>query len=545
MFRQFLSSTLARPTGRIGMAAVLLLAGAAAGCQDQPQDLVTAPDAASASGSGLYAPGLDPEVRTTPFFLTPGRTQRLWFRLTNNAPTTRSYWFGGAELSGSVDVTGWNPNTSLAPGQSRWVWIEVRARNDVPDGTQRQILFGAHDDAGDAYGVTNTSLDVLVTSSRPRVGFVQADYRVVHGGQDHQEVYPGEIKPLRVQLENPGPNAQTICARWLTDEGYFGQTETPQGQTCLDLPAYRSGAVNFAYKVKSSATPGATDRQTVVVYSLADPNALTYGYLKTTTVSSPTVVVGPGRGAFRRFQAWTIGWKEYPHNISMQSFFTAANQERQFVQADRLPDGTLQFSPNPQPAGCNLTCLTTFASSNPGRLYVVWDEPGQRGITPLAYADFYRRTVEGIRAVDPTARFSPAGFERDIGQGGAHWTAYAESFISAYRGLYHEDPPVSEWRFNVQDASPYSTWETAVAQAVTFARSRGAPLVVSFGFPNTASTASVLSDQVTQMSHLKANPWVVTGVWFSYDVVEPGTSHLLVDSGGNLTPEGTAFVNNM
>ena len=560
MSQQTRSRPSTRRRSRIATAALVLLAAAAAGCQDQPQGL-TAPDAPSRY-TGTYNPAVSSEVRATPSVVSPGKTYRFWYQVRNTSPDVRSYWVWGYEGSGTLQQVGRTADFSLQPGERRWVYTDMAVQTPSANTQDVDLYFDVHDGQGDALGYTRHIQPVRVSKLLPAVGFVGENYTQVSHGQTHQNVYPGEIKTVRVRLGNPLGVQHTICTNWLDDEGYTGQTTRPQPATrCVLVPAYGQTELNFAYRVPSTATAGTLDKQTLQVYSLADPNAVVYGYLRTTTAAQPT------QQAFRRFYAWTnTAWKSTP-DIALQVKATDARSDRVYVEFNTDPvQKKLHFSPVPASGGgCDSACLTQFARSNPGRLYVVADEPAQHGISPASYAEFYGRVVAAIRNEDPTARFSPAGIEQWNPLPGAypsHGTQYAESFVNEYRTIHKQDPPVAEWRFHYLDATDMTEWQDSVAARAKWAKDHGAPLVLgSFGFPNnsweqlSSETASAYM-QYTMFPSIKsqgwlngratpfgADPslagWIISAVWYGYDV---GNYHrLCCSSTGGLTLEGFKF----
>lgn len=564
------SSTLF-PSWRHSIRAGLVLAVACtlAGCQDEPRDLITA-SGAPLQYTGTYNPALTSEVRSTPVIVAPGRTYRFWHRIQNTSPENRSYWVWGYEGSAALELVGRTPDFSLAAGESRWVYVDMRV-NQIPENQRDvQLYFDAHDMQGDTYGFTRSILPVQVSKSLPAVGFVSENYTDHPYGETHQNVYPGEIKTVRVRVANPLGAAHTICTLWLDDEGLHGQTTRPQPTSrCEVVGANDSTEFNFAYRVSPGASAGTLDRQVLQVYSLADPNAVVYGSLKTTTVATPTVVSAPGGQAFRRFYAWTnYQWKSTLGNIALQIQDVDTRQDRQYVQFIRDSLGQLGFTTNPQPVGCDSACVMQFARNNPGRLYIVADEPAQLNVSPYNYAKFYGRVVQAIRNEDPTARFSPAGFEQQNGQSDAyplHGTDYAQSFLTNYRSIYRVDPPVAEWRFHYLEITDMTQWQDTVAARAKWAKDHGAPLVLgSFGFPETSwqnlsSEAASGYMQNTMFPSIKNQAWlnghstpfgvdpalegwIISAVWYGYDI---GPYHqLCCTSSGDLQLEGYKFAEN-
>jgi hypothetical protein len=106
------------------------------------------------------------------------------------------------------------------------------------------------------------------------------------------------------------------------------------------------------------------------------------------------------------------------------------------------------------------------AHAGEGMLYIIGDEPDHNPVafgacgnpaqvplySPAEYASVFHTAVTLIRGYDSTARFSNGGFTVPGASPGApykHFTDYADDFIAAYNSAFGEDPPVDEWRFNV------------------------------------------------------------------------------------------------
>ncbi|MGE0706040.1 MAG: hypothetical protein AB7I50_05230 [Vicinamibacterales bacterium] len=129
---------------------------------------------------------------------------------------------------------------------------------------------------------------------------------------------------------------------------------------------------------------------------------------------------------YSKFAAWSSKWYDTP--IPLQVAGLDPRQDRQY-------DGSSQVTSE----------VLAFAAAYPGQLYIVSDEPDLHCISPADYAEDYKSYVEAVLAVDPTARFSPAGFTFANPCSGPASTAYAEAFIDAYRNLAGgSNPPVAE-----------------------------------------------------------------------------------------------------
>lgn len=522
---------------RTGVFAALLLSIPLAGCLDQKEPVAPS---GHASMDGIYAVAADPDVRDTPYRLIGGENNRVWFKVTNSSSVDRSYWFGGGVVGNGAQLAGTNNPITIPAGKSRFAYVDVLVSSTAVDGDPVTVYFSANDQAGTSYGSAATSLAAVVNTTHPAVGFIsESNYQFRDNGEVIREVRPGELRNLRLWVKNQAGTWETVCARWLPDEGYYGQTETPQGNTCLYLPPHHAGEMNFAFKVKSTASVDATDRQTVVVYTTSDPNNLTYGYLR-------TVTVGGAPQQFQKFYAWSLSGATLGnrHGIPIQVLDRNAAQEREFyaiaVNGTDLPWDAYGSQP-----------VTSHAAAHPGRLWIVGDEPDQthiRRVPASEYADMYHKFVEAVRGVDPSARFSPAGFAqvRNNGEPGVtHGVDYAEEFVQAYRTTYHEDPPVAEWRFHAMNMDN-ATWQAEVKSSVEWAQRHGAPTVI--GSVQSVDMAAVMGYVKDQSSWLygtgpngswNASGWITSMGWWTYDW---DAGQVLVDGSGNLNARGCEFV---
>lgn len=531
--------------GRTGAVAALALLGALTGCKDE-SSLISAPDRPSLS-TGTYNPILSPEVRVTPVTAAPGRTYRYWYLIENTASDTRSYWVWGYESSGTLEQVGRSSDFSLQPGEKRWVYVDMAVHSISTDTKDVELYFDAHDSQGDAYGYTRHILSVHVSKLLPVVGFVGENHTDKHYGQTRQDVYPGEIKTVRVRLGNPLGARHTLCMNWLEDEGLNGQTTRPAPNSrCLEVDAYSDTEVNFAYRVSPTASAGALDRQALQVYSLADPNAVVYGYLKSTTVSSPS------QQQFKKFYAWTFNANQVGNQYGIPLQVKEAiesGQDREYVGINFWQGTTWSWGSHDRAYWVN------YAATHPGRIYIVHDEPDQPQrhpdgslynppAEPAVYAEAYYEVAKALRDGDPTARISPAGFaqryQETTGPNGETWlhgTDYAAAFLTAYRDRYGEDPPVAEWRFHALEVSQ-TTWEDYVRHDTNWARQHGAPLVVgSFR----GDTQAAMMERIKDQSWLNADAgWIRSAAWYSYDHFDKGRT--LVDTNYALTSYGCEFV---
>ena len=194
-----------------------------------------------------------------------------------------------------------------------------------------------------------------------------------------------------------------------------------------------------------------------------------------------------------------------------------------------------------------------FASANPGKLYINGDEPDVSCIAPSDYAVTYHDFVAAMRAADPTARFSPAGFAEDInGHPCSNATAYAQQFYDAYIQLYGSAPPVDEWRFhdfglNVQNDT--TKWKDSVATKAAWSVAHGANMVLgSWGFANwdsdhgcTGCASAILFNLRQMQLFLQRDGRINQAVWCSYDWGVDGCGKYWLDSAGVQTQVGYAY----
>jgi hypothetical protein len=227
----------------------------------------------------------------------------------------------------------------------------------------------------------------------------------------------------------------------------------------------------------------------------------------------------------------------------MQLFALDARQERQY--ADYADDNVL-----------------AFARANPGRLYINGDEPDQYCVKPMDYAVWYHDFVQGVRAADPTARFSPAGFAEpnykccplpdDVYASCwalKHSVLYAQDFYNAYVERYGVRPPVDEWRFHSfglrYGPGEIDAWWYEINNLAQWSIEHGANMVLgSWGFmgwrPGDESTYIEWMKQA--MNRLMNDSRINGAVYWSWQQWL-GNPHYLVNSDGSLTEVGLAYIN--
>ncbi len=236
------------------------------------------------------------------------------------------------------------------------------------------------------------------------------------------------------------------------------------------------------------------------------------------------------------FIAWSQQVSVAP--IRTQTFSVDTRQQRQFIDWYAKPSDI------------------AFAEANRGYLYIIGDEPDQFCMKPEEYAGIYHASVESILIVDPTARFSPAGFAEpnavcaiagtpNKSWDDAHSIAYAQKFVDAYVKAYRTQPPVTEWRFHdfglTTPVGDLQTWFNKVDRLIAWSVSHGAPMYLgSWGFHSWNEPIETFLSHLSQaMTYLSSHPNLVGAAWWSY---EPWTEavHPLFD-GVALTPTGRVY----
>lgn len=511
------------------------------------EDTPLAPSAAKkgVTSSGNNPPGFGWHVKYEPHRVGQDRRYRLWFLLENNTGSPQTYILKASAPSEITLYTPASQEVSIGTGSSakRWIPLDFYVTSSTTQGHEYQLVYSAHDARGDAEGVTTTTTRFLVVNEPPVAAVVGGEYRVGT---------PGMHDTLTVWVYNPRNTGRTICLAWLNDEGWFGQTTAPvgpQGQTspnCTDVyvEGYQGKDIKFSYEFKSGATAGQGDRQVLQAFTTAEPDEKVYAYLKTMTVDQY-----PKPAHF--YYAWMNDAD--PPNISNPSITLFMEREnpggdRQYVQATHTSDGHhLQEGTN-----CNWSCLKNHARNYPSDHYIMWDEPDQpkaghtNQISPTNYAAYYYDVVKQIRSVDPTARFSPAGFASEAGSnsGMDNWTTYAEQFYEAYKTRTGEYPSVEEWRFNIYETAEMFgdtlTWrDKGVIPAADWAVQHGARLHPVFGTPYRTQSDDVSKIMDFMRRTLEGNCNVSGGTWWAYVQIDNG-NHYLADSSG-YTAEGNIY----
>ena len=241
------------------------------------------------------------------------------------------------------------------------------------------------------------------------------------------------------------------------------------------------------------------------------------------------------------FQAWSQSFHTSP--IRTQMFALDSRQDRQY--SGFVADQT----------------VLDFAAANPGQLYINGDEPDQSCIAPSDYAKTYHDYVAAVRAVDPTARFSPAGVGDPNAQccpidphfnscwSQMHYTGYTQQFYDSYVTQYGVAPPVNEWRFHNfaqwLGTGDLATWSTEINNASAWSVAHGANMVLgSWAFLGWDAPSSCEFQQYMEqaMQLLYNDPHINEAVWWSYESWG-GFNHYLALANGSLTPEGKAYSN--
>jgi len=239
------------------------------------------------------------------------------------------------------------------------------------------------------------------------------------------------------------------------------------------------------------------------------------------------------------FVAWSQSYSANP--IETQMFALDSRQDRQY--ADLWADQSVQ----------------SFASANPGRLYIVGDEPDQWCMAPDNYAEIYHAFIAEVRRVDPTARVSPAGFAEpndrccpepvdEACRVRMHSISYADQFYNAYVQRYGIAPPVEEWRFHDFGvgfaAGDLNGWWARVDRAAAWSVAHGANMVLAaWGFHGWREPVPVFQEHMKQAMGRILNDNRINGaVYWAYEYwIE--TPRPLVNGDGSLTPEGQTYAN--
>lgn len=239
--------------------------------------------------------------------------------------------------------------------------------------------------------------------------------------------------------------------------------------------------------------------------------------------------------------------------------------DRQFVQVAKTCDRPQGWTPHNAWFDQR---LVDFASTNPGRTYIVGDEPDVPvrdefgnvtcpALTPEQYAAVYH----DIRAyfassVDGDARFEPAGFGwSDEFLSG---TAYAQQFYDRHVQNHGSAPAVEAWRFNIFSPTPHpdhiTNWERNVTAANTWVAQKGARWVLgSFGIPAIPNWhygggeqwGGVVDAMPRMFAHVRAQSNLIAAAWWRYERVPlsecKDCQHPLVEN-DTLTATGKKFV---
>ncbi|MGK2961512.1 MAG: hypothetical protein ACSLFK_05105 [Gemmatimonadaceae bacterium] len=262
--------------------------------------------------------------------------------------------------------------------------------------------------------------------------------------------------------------------------------------------------------------------------------------LEPTAPESPRIALTNNLTFGRYFTAWSRFHSSGP--IQTQVFGLDPRQERQYV--DWYPD----------------EAVLTFARSHPGRVYIIGDEPDQWCIAPYEYAGMYQNSVSKLRAVDPTARLSPAGFAEPNARccpeddkacyASMHAISYAERFYNAYVQRYGAPPPVDEWRFHDfglrYGVGDVDGWWAAIDSAATWSVAHGANMVLgAWGFLGWREPIADYQEHMKQgMGRLLSDSRINGAVYWALESWA-GEAHYLAHGDGSLTAEGQAYANPM
>jgi hypothetical protein len=260
--------------------------------------------------------------------------------------------------------------------------------------------------------------------------------------------------------------------------------------------------------------------------------------------TAPELPLQRAAGISVPFNRFFIAWSQAPRHgqVESQTFSLDAQQERQWSWwADQS--------------------VVAFARANPGRLYIVGDEPDQDCMAPGDYAQIYHDFVVGVRAADPTARVSPAGFAEpnykccplpdDVPApcwSDRHSTGFADGFYNAYVQRYGVAPPVNEWRFHDfalrYQVGDMNGWWSKIDRDAAWSVAHGANMVLgAWGFHGWHESNADQQEHIKQaMGRIMNDPRINGAVYWSYEQWA-GELHYLANDDGSLTPEGQTYVN--
>jgi len=240
------------------------------------------------------------------------------------------------------------------------------------------------------------------------------------------------------------------------------------------------------------------------------------------------------------FIAWSQSHSSGP--IKTQNFALDARQERQW--AWYVDDN-----------------VRAFARANPGRLYIVGDEPDQVCSRPVDYAVVYHDFVVGIRDADPTARVSPSGFAEpnykccplpdDVPApcwSEKHSIGFAQDFYNGYIQLYGSPPPVNEWRFHDfglrSELGDMDTWWAGIDRKAAWSVAHGANMVLgAWGLLGWREPAVSYQEHLKQAMGRILNDSRINGAVYWALEQWAGEYHYLQNPDGSLTPEGQTYMN--
>jgi hypothetical protein len=240
------------------------------------------------------------------------------------------------------------------------------------------------------------------------------------------------------------------------------------------------------------------------------------------------------------FVAWSQSHSSSP--IQTQTFALDARQERQWAWYVN-------------------ESVVRFARDNPGRLYIVGDEPDQDCMRPADYAVIYHDFVAGIRNADPTARVSPSGFAEpnykccplpdDVPApcwSEKHSIGYADQFYNAYIQKYGVAPPVNEWRFHDfglrSPLGDMDGWWARIDREAAWAVAHGANMVLgAWGLLGWREPASSYQEHLKQAMGRILNDSRINGAVYWSHEQWAGELHYLMNADGTLTPEGQTYSN--
>ncbi|MDQ3280898.1 MAG: hypothetical protein M3Q69_05765 [Acidobacteriota bacterium] len=316
-----------------------------------------------------------------------------------------------------------------------------------------------------------------------------------------------------------------------------------------DVTQYFTSPTQPAY-IQSSTTLQLTPGLNTIRVSIADTSNNVTERTITVTYSTGSTNPPPSTPA-SKFTAYSMYTSNIGNSngIPLQYGGLDARQPRQWIHWTGCAPS---YYPNGDPdLGYDVAAVNAFAAAHPGSHFIYLDEPahgsvgnhktnyttpGCTQVTPAQYARAYKKFVDDLHNVDPTARTSPGGFEQVRATLESYPTAfveYAGEFYDSYVAQFGSAPPAVEWRFHMYwengiwtDPSDISGWRAKTDRAIAFAQQRNKPVVIAIGYPWQGYDPRMLSGMDQMFAYLNANSTVASVFWWSYDFWQDGQNRL-------------------